>query len=154
MSVKKNRVINGVISIVILLVSLAVMIIDFAVPTVNIFIHPVLTFLMCLCIGFGILHLCLGVVNKSAFYTFLGAIWLGLAIFYVLICLLNWWIALISVVVFWLIMGSLNTIINGNSADDSAMNKDGDDYKTYQERKEEVTEENGKEVPELKSFKD
>jgi flagellar basal body-associated protein FliL len=156
MSANKNRIINAVLSIIILLLSLAVMIIDFAVPSVNILIHPVLTFLLCLFTGFGLMYLCLGITRKSAFSCFLGAILIGFALFYLLICLTNWWIALISVIVLWLIMGLINTIICGNSADDCAMNKDGDDYKSYQERKEEIKEENNskEELPTLKSFKD
>lgn len=157
MNGKKNRVINGVISIAILIVSLAIMIIDFAVPSVNIFIHPVLTFLMCMCIGFGVWHVCLGVASKSIFYTFVGSIFFGLALFYVLICLLNWWIALVSLIVFWLIMGCLISILFGNPQDDCAMNKEGDGYKDYEERKleeEKTASEESSEVPELKSFKD
>ncbi len=134
MSKKKNRLVNGIVSILILIVSLALMIIDFVSPTVNILLHPVLTFLLGICVGFGVFYILLGLLRKSAFYTLGGAFCFGLALLYVLSCLLVWWIGLIVVIVFWLVMGIVNTIVNGNSADDCAMNKEGDGYKPYAER--------------------
>ncbi len=155
MAKNKKRLINGIISILILVASLVVMILDFAIP-LNIWVHPILTLLLCLFGGFGLFMIIGGIAQKSAFKFFIGAGLFALALLYVLCCEVKWWIAIIAVIVFLFVMAVLNGIINGNSADDSAMNKDGDDYKTYAERKKEQPADDAEEteIPELKSFKD
>lgn len=137
---KKNRLVNGIVSILILIISLALMIVDFVSPSINILLHPVLTFLLCVLVGFGVFFIVSGLIKKSAFSTLGGSFCFGLALLYVLSCLLVWWIGLIVTVTFWLVMCIVSTMINGNSADDCAMNKEGDGYRTYEARKQDKEE--------------
>ncbi len=156
MKLTKKQLIGSVIALVIVLASLAVMICDWAIP-LNIYVHPILTFLMCLFGGLGLMCLVYGFMGKSPWYFFLSAILIGLSGFYIAVNNLVWWISLIIVFVFWAVMGILSYMSAGNKTEDIALNKSSEykDYKTRKAEKEaaEAAEE-PKELPKIKSFKD
>ncbi len=156
MKKSKSRLVIGVAAIFILLVSLAVTLCDAFIP-LNIWIHPVLTFIFCLFVGFGILCIFLGFARKSVWFFFLSAIMIGLAFLYAASMELEWWIGLIILVVIWAIFGIISIVYNGNRTEDIALNKS-PDYKDYEQRKaeKEAAEKNEepKELPKIKSFKE
>lgn len=151
----KNQVLLSIISILIIIVAIAVMICDWAVP-LNIFMHPVLTFFMIVFGGFGILCYALGGVKKSSWFFLIGAFQIGLVIIYVLICVrVYWYIALIVMLSFWTITGIVTFLVCGNKTEEIALNKSSN-YKDYKQRNaEQQKDDNTKneELPEIKSFK-
>ncbi len=155
MKITKKQLILSIASIAILLISLAVMLCDFLVP-LNIWIFPVLTFLFCLFIGFGIMSLILGFYYRSPWYFFLSAILLGLALFYAVIQYVTWWICLVVLLVLWAIVAIVSYMSSGNKTEDIALNKS-PEYKNYNQRKAEKlkaeAEKEPDEMPEIKSFK-
>lgn len=156
MKITKKQLAVTLIGIAILVVSLVVTLLDALIP-LNIWVHPALTFLFCVFVGFGVLLSVLGFTHKSVFYFFLSSVLLGLALVYALSNYIEWWIGLIVVVVVWAIFGCVSFIANGNKTEDIALNKS-PDYKDYKQRKaeKEAAEqaEEKKELPEIKSFKD
>lgn len=152
----KKRLITGIISIIILLVSLTITLCDALIP-LDIWIHPALTFFFCLFVGFGALCLGFGFAKKSVWYFFLSAVLLGLAFAYAMSQYVEWWIGVIIVGVVWAIFGTLSIISNGNRTEDIALNKSAD-YKNYEQRKaeKEEAEKNAEpqELPKIKSFKE
>lgn len=152
---KNKRLVIGLTSIVILIASLTVMLLDIFIP-LKLWTHPVLNLLFCMFIGFGVLSLTLAIKSKSPWYFFLSAILLGLSIFYVLMQYVKWWIALIVLVLMLVIVAIVSVIIAGNKTEDIALNKS-KDYKDYEQRREEKLakekEERPVELPEIKSFK-
>ncbi len=120
----KNKVLNTTVSILILLIALTVTILDAVVPTLNIWIHPTLTFLFVLFLGFGIKTLVLGFMRKSAWNFFISAILLGFSFAYAFICTFTkiWWLAIIVVVVLWAIIALISIAYNGNGTEDIALN--------------------------------
>ena len=156
MKITKKQLAVTLVGIAILVVSLTMTLLDALVP-LEIWLHPALTFLFCICVGFGVLLTVLGFVNKSVFYFFLSSILLGLALVYALSNYIDWWIGVIVVAVVWAIFGCVSFIANGNRTEDIALNKS-PDYKDYKQRKaeKEAAEqaEEKKELPEIKSFKD
>lgn len=155
MKITKKQFAVAIISMAILIVSLAITLADALVP-LNFWIHPVLTFFFCAFVGFGILLIALGFIKSSPWYFFLSSILIGLALFYAMAQYLEWWLGLIIVGVIWIILATLSIISAGNGTEDIALNKSSD-YKTYQERVEEkkkLEEQKPKEeLPEIKSFK-
>lgn len=151
----KKQFFISVLSILIFLSSLALMLCDIFIP-LNIWTHPVLTFVFALFVGFGIMTFAFGIVKGSPWYFFLSAVLIGLSGFYVLIQYLKLWIALIILFVFLAIMPIISIIFSGNKTENIALNKS-PDYKNYHERKAEKTakekEELDEELPEIKSFK-
>ncbi|MBE7087489.1 MAG: hypothetical protein E7369_04225 [Clostridiales bacterium] len=152
---KKNRLVY-VIALCILVLSLAMTIIDWAVP-LNLWIHPLLNFVFFIFCGFGVFSFVLGFIKKSPWYFFLSAGLLALSVLYVLISYkMVWYVTLLIVVCVPAIIALLSLIVNGNKTEDIALNKS-DDYKTYEERKafKEAAEkeEPQEELPEIKSFK-
>ncbi len=156
MKITKKQLAVTLVCIAVLVVSLVITLLDALVP-LKIWVHPALTFLFCLCVGFGVLLSVLGFARKSVFYFFLSAILLGLALVYALSNYIDWWIGVIVVAVVWAIFGCVSFIANGNRTEDIALNKS-PDYKDYKQRKaeKEAAEqaEEKKELPEIKSFKD
>lgn len=152
---KSKRLVLGLISIAIILVSLAVMLVDVFVP-LSLWTHPILNFAFCIFVGFGVLALMLGVKEKSPWYFFLAAWLLGLAVFYLIIQYAKWWIALIILICILAVLGILSVIIAGHKTEDIALNKS-PDYKNYEQRREEKLQEEKlstpEELPEIKSFK-
>ena len=133
---KKERVITCSASIAILLVALTVMIVDFVVP-LQLWTHPILNFLFCVFVGYGVYFLVLGIVKKSAWYMFISAILLALSIVYVLcqyVFALPWWAIVIVTVVFCLIIAFVCIMLAGYKTEDIAINKS-QDYKDYYQRK-------------------
>lgn len=151
----QKKLIVPILSIAILLVSLAIMLCDILVP-LSIWVHPVLTFLFCAFIGFGTLSFALGFIKKSPWFFFVGAILVGLALIYALSNYIAWWITLIVVVVIWIVFAILSFMSCG-SVEDIAKNNN-PEYKTYEQRKAENVENNNKkeekELPKIKSFKE
>lgn len=153
---QRNKVVL-LISVAILLISLVVTLCDALVP-LNIWVHPVLTFLFCLFVGFGVTLIALAFIVRSPFYFFLSAGLLGIALFYALVNYMTWWIALIALFVTWGVFACLSFLVNGNKTEDIALNKSDEykDYKTRKAEKETAEAEKGedkKELPEMKSFK-
>ncbi len=157
MKISKNQLIVSLISIAILIVSLTFALLDALIP-LNLFIHPILNFLLVAFIGFGVLTLILGIIKSSPWYMFLSAVLIGLALVYLLIQFLGemWWLSLLVVGVVWIIFAILSFIYSGNKTENIALNKS-TDYKDYKTRKKEEknSEDNGekKELPKIKSFK-
>lgn len=147
----KNKKVICVASITILVLSLAFLLVDVLVP-LRLWTHSILNFLFCLLLGFGILLLSLGFKSKSAWYVFLGTIFLGFAIFYVLMQYLYWWLALVIMFVCWAVFGVLS-FMRSNSKTEYALN-DEPEYKDYKQRTAEKVEvEKVEELPKIKSFK-
>ncbi len=145
------------VSISILLASLTITLCDALVP-LNIWVHPILTFLFCLLVGFGVMLFVLAFLCRSPFYFFLSAVFSGFALFYALVNCTKWWLGIIAVLVLWSIFACLSFLLNGNKTESIALNKS-DDYKDYQTRKAEkeaAEKEEGEkknELPKIKSFK-
>lgn len=156
MKPSKTRLAVSIAAIGIILVSLLVMLLDIFVP-LNIWLHPVLTFLFCLFLGCGVLLLILGFARRSHWFLFLSSFLIGLAVFYALSQYVFWWLALIIVGVVWAIFGIMSFMCNGSMTEDIALNKSAD-YKNYEQRKAEKDKlersEPKEELPEIKSFKE
>lgn len=153
----KKSLVKGLISITILLLSLIFTLIDALVP-LKIWTHPILNFLFCNFIGFGIFTLVLGFKKGSVWFFFLSSILLGLAFFYALVQYVAWWLCLLIVSVVWIIFAILSFMSNGSKTEDISLNKD-ENYKTFEQRKaeekeKESSEKTKEELPEIKSFKD
>ena len=152
---KSKRLVLGLVSIAIILISLAIMLMDIFVP-LSFWTHPILNFAFCLFVGFGTLTFVLAVKEKSPWYFFLAAFLLGLALFYLLMQYVKWWVALIVLVCVLSVFGILSVIIAGNKTEDMALNKSSD-YKDYKQRREEKLQEENlaptEELPKIKSFK-
>ncbi|MBE7083606.1 MAG: Trep_Strep domain-containing protein [Clostridiales bacterium] len=153
MKISKSKMLVGILSIAILVVSLVVMFCDIFIP-INFWVHPVLNFLFCLFTGFGIVAIVLAFINKSSWYFFICAILLGFALLYALINYIEWWIAIIVAVVFAIIISLLSFITSSNKTESIALNAS-PDYKNYEQRKaeEQSVKEETEELPEIKSFK-
>ena len=151
----KKRLTLCIISIAILAVSLTVMLCDYLIP-LSFWTHPILNFLFALFVGFGIMSLVLGVTNKSPWYIFTATGLLGLAIIYVLLQYIEWWIGVIFVVVVCAVMAIISVMRSGVKTEDIALNES-PEYKNYKQRcAEKNSEEKSEreEIPQLKSFKD
>ena len=151
----KNKL-GYIVSLLIVVASLVVTILDWTMP-LNLFIHPLLNFLLFVFAGLGLYVFVLGFAKKSPAYFFLSAILLDLSFLYVLISYsVEWYICLVCVIVLPVIVMLLSLIVNGNKTEDIALN-DNDDYKNYQDRKAEEeakkSTEEKEELPEIKSFK-
>ena len=155
MKISKNQFIYTVISISILVLSVAFLLIDALVP-LNLWTHPFLNFLFCICLGFGALSFAVAVKKSSPWYFFLGATLFGLALIYVLWQYIPWWIGVIIVAVVLIICSLVSLISAGNQTENIALNKS-KDYKNYKERKaikdEEEKNSPKEQLPEIKSFK-
>ncbi|MBE5734068.1 MAG: hypothetical protein E7347_03345 [Clostridiales bacterium] len=152
---KTKKLVIPVLSILILIASLAVMLCDIFIP-LNFWTHPVLNFLFCLAIGYGVICISLGFIKTSAWYFFISAVLFGLALVYALMQYITWWIGLIIVGVILVIFAILSIISNGSKTEDIAINKS-PDYKNYFQRKEEKEKQEAEtqpeKLPEIKSFK-
>lgn len=152
-----GRKISLIASIAILVVSLIITLCDALVP-LDIWVHPILTFLFCAFVGFGVLLIVCAFIKHSPFYFFLSAAFLGLALFYAVINYTEWWIALIALFVTWGVFACLSFLVNGNKTEDIVLNKS-ENYKNYEQRRAEKQaaeaseEANPKELPKIKSFK-
>lgn len=148
-----EKKIIGIASIIILLLSLILMIMDFVLP-LNLWTHPVLNFFFSLFIGLGITCIMIGLLKHRVFMFFIGILLSGLAVFYLIIQYFVWWIALISCFVYIAVLTIINILINGNKTDDIALNNS-KDYRDYRNRAEktDIEEEKQEELPEIKSFK-
>ena len=155
MKIKGKQLALAVTSIIVLIVSLTVMLLDIFVP-LAFWTHPVLNFLFCMFVGFGVICMGLGFSKTSPWYFFLSSILLGLALIYALMQYILWWIGLIIVGVIWCIFAVLSFIVAGNKTEDIALNKS-PDYKTYEQRKVETEEQEAnkepEKLPEIKSCK-
>ena len=158
MKLTKKRLAVSIAAIAILVVSLAVALCDALIP-LDIWVHPILTFLFCIFVGFGVMCLVFGFTKKSPWYFFLSAIFLGLAFVYAFCCSVPdfWWISLIVVAVIWAIFAILSFMSSGSHSEDIALNKS-PDYKNYEQRKADreraESEKQPEPLPEIKSFKD
>ncbi len=157
MKTKKNLVL-AVLSICVLTISLTFALVDALVP-LDVWTHPLLNFLFCAAVGFGIIAMCLGFTKSLPWYFFLSTVLLGLAFFYALVQYIPWWICVLIVVVVWAIFGIMSFMKAGNQTEDIALNKS-PDYKTFEQRKAEEAAKKAEEkktekpLPEIKSFKD
>ena len=152
MKATKNQILVGILSILVLLGSLAVMLCDILIP-LNFWSNPVLNFFFCLAVGFGLISLIIGIIKRSSWYLFIGAFLLGLALIYLLAQYIKWWIGLIIVAVLWVVIAIISFMLGANKTE-FAIN-DSPDYKDYKTRKAKKleNEEQVEELPEIKSFK-
>ncbi len=154
MKTSKNKIVISVISIAILLLSLTVILLDVLVP-LNFWTHPILNFLFSLFLGFGVLALTLGMINKSPWFTFVGAILFGLSAFYALIQYIFWWLSLVIVFAMWSILAITNFMRCGSKTEFAINNEQ--NYKNYEQRNKEKekaeTTKEPEDLPEIKSFK-
>ena len=134
------------------------MIVDWAVP-LKVWTHPILNFLFGLALGFGIISLTLACIRRSPWYFFLCAILLGLALFYVTVQYVVWWLCLVIILVLMAVTIITSLMVAGNKTEEIALNKS-PDYKSFEQRKAEEKEKEAKEekqekpLPQIKSFKD
>lgn len=143
-------------SILIILSALVFCVLDWTL-VLNFCLHPITNFLFVLFIGFGFLTLILAVKNKSPWFFFVSAIFLGLSAFYVSIFYVVYWVSIIITISLLAVFVILSLIICGSKTEDIALNKS-PDYKNYQQRKEEKaileSEKPQEDIPVIKSFKD
>lgn len=150
-----KKLLLGVSALTVLTLSLVFALLDALIP-LKIWTHPVLNFLFALCIGFGIMMLTMAFMKKSPWFFFLSAVLLGLALFYVLMQYITWWIVLIILVVVLAIFAVISFMTAGNETEDISLNKS-PDYKNYEQRKagEQAQDKEGEQpLPKIKSFKD
>lgn len=156
MKISKKQLFVSIASIVVVLISLAVLLCDYLIP-IRFWTHPMLNFLFSLFLGFGIIAFILGLTNKSPWYFFLCSFCVGLSLIYAMLQYLPWWIGLVVVGCAWFVLVMISLITSGNKTEAIALNKQSD-YKDYNQRKaENFTEEQNKpqeELPEIKTFKD
>ena len=129
MKISKNGLIVALISLLILLGSLTVMLVNIF-SECKFWTHPVLNFLFCIFAGFGVLSFVLGVIKKSPAHFFLSALLVVPASFYAIIQYLYWWITLVIIVVIIAIFPILSIITCGNKTENIELNKS-KDYKNY-----------------------
>ena len=137
---RKNKI-GLIISLCIVVLSLAFMIITLVLPVDQRIMHPLLLFVYALSIGFGILSICYGIIRKSPAYFFLAVLPLliVLTISLIVFAHLIWWAIIVSDGVLLFVVGTLSLIINGNRTEDIAMNT-APDYKTFQQKEKERLE--------------
>lgn len=152
MKATKKQILVGILSIIVLLGSLAVLLCDILIP-LNFWLNPVLNFLFCLAVGFGLISLSIGIIKRSSWYLFIGAILLGLALIYLLAQYIKWWIGLVIVAVLWVVIAIISFMLGANKTEFA--NNDSPDYEDYKTRKAKKleNEEQVEELPEIKSFK-
>lgn len=155
----KNKKINLIVSICIVLVSIVPMILQIVgvLSLWNTFSHPVLTYFLTVLALFGVYGYVVFAVRKSAVGGLFGAILLSVFSVLVLVHYSFWWIVFVIVPVICLVTGMLGYLLRGDKTEKIALNAN-TDYKDYNQRKaeREAVEKNEekKEVPTLKSFKD
>ena len=154
MKLTKNKMIVYVISLFILLGSLTLTLLDALIP-LNLWTHPILTFLFCIFLGFGVMSLVLGYCKKCPWRVFVGSVLFSLAILYVLLQYVFVWLAILITFVLIAIL-SIFSFMRMGSKTEFALN-DSEDYKDYKQRKQEKAQlEESQEqqpLPEIKSFK-
>ncbi len=153
MKISKIKKIAALTSVSILLVALAITLCDALIP-LNIWLHPVLTFLFVSFIGFGVLCMVVAFVKHSTWYFFLSFIMLAAALSYALFSIgLPWWLIVIICCVLAAIAITVSLIANG-SITEYADNESAD-YKNYRQRtKEKGSFQSGDDILEVKSFKE
>lgn len=144
--------------IAVIVLSVAFMVVNFlAFP--DFLVHPVLNAVALASVLFAVTSYIKACSEKAPVYFMLGGILLGVVILYVLLSLFIelWWIAVVVTVALWLITGLTSYAIVGNKTEEIALNKS-PEYKNYEERMKEkyakAEEEDKKELPEIKSFKE
>lgn len=155
----KSKKINLIVSICIVLVSLIPMILQMAgvFSLWNTFSHPVLTYFLTALTLFGIYGYVVFGVRRSAVGGLFGAILLSVVAILVFVHYAFWWVIFVIIPVICLVTGLTGYLLRGDRTEDIALNAK-PDYKDYNQRKAEKQEaeknEEKKEVPTLKSFKD
>ena len=151
MSNMRKNLLFSILSIIVLALALTLTLLDALLP-IGILIHPVLTFLLVNFLGFGLILFVKGITVKSNWFMFISNILLSLALFYLIITFIKWWLALIIVFVFSVIISILTVCICGNPTEYADNKKDG--YLSYEQRKALKEEDvSSQELPEIKSFK-
>ena len=155
MKITKKQLAISLIAILITLASFTIMLLDFLIP-LKIWVHPILTFLLCMCSGFGVMSIVLAFIKKSPWYFFLSAVLLGLSVIYVMLQFLPWWIGVAGVGVLLIIIAIICFIVTNNKTDSIALNNS-PEYKNYEQRKQEKIEQEKEQATEelskIKSFK-
>ena len=154
MKITKKQLAITCVSALVLILALLFMILDFCkvVKFWDYAWHPILTFLLFVFLGFGVICFTLGISKKSPFYFMLSAVLIGLGLFGIIMHYIIWWICLIAVVVLWIIVALVSFISAGNKTESISLNAS-PDYKNYKERRAEEIETPEEELPEIKSFK-
>ena len=151
MNMKNNRLVLGVLSVLIVLSALTFTLLNALLPF-DFLVHPILNFLLIIFVGFGILAFCLGLTKKSPWFIFISNILLSLSVLYLTLYYVKWWISLLIVVVFAVCVSIISVMRCGNVTEQTDNNNP--NYKNYFERKKEQEgKDEEQEIPELKSFK-
>ncbi len=150
MKKSKSKLINMVLSVAIIVFSLAFCIIDFS-ANLDVWTHPILNFLFGIFLGFGLLFTIGGFCSKSTLNVMLGTIMLSLAIVYLTIQYLPWYIALICSVCYALCISIVSNTLFGNKTD--LADNSSSDYKSIMDKQEQGVEKEEVELPKIKSFK-
>ena len=155
MKISKKQLLISVVSLLILVASIAFLLLDVLLP-IGLWTHPALNFFFVMFVGFSVLTLVLGFSKASPWYFFLSGLLIGLCAIYALIQYIEWWAALLVVLGIWIIFAAISFIKAGNKTEEIAMNTSSE-YKNYEQRKaEKQALEQAKEpeeLPKLKSFK-
>lgn len=111
------------ISIIIITVSLIITLCDALIPW-GLWTHPILNFICIVFFGFGLLCFVYGIKKESPWYFFVSTCLLGLAIFYVLIHYIIWWLNLIIIGSIVAIVSIFSFILFGSKTEDIVINND------------------------------
>ena len=153
MEKSNKKYLHVLLSVSIIIISLVFCIVDYVLDC-EIWTHPILNFFFGIFLGFGILFSVRGFIKKSTLVVLIGTIFVSLAVFYLTIQYLPWYIALVCAGCYALCLSIISNSIFGNKTDYADNNSP--DYKNYVERakiaQEQETKENV-ELPEIKSFK-
>lgn len=148
---KKNALLFSILSIIILTVALTFALLDALIP-INFLIHPILNFLLLIFVGFGVLFFAKGVSNNSHWFLFISNLLLSLALLYLTVTCVKWWLSVLIVFVFSAIYSIIAYCFCGNIEQVADNKKEG--YLTYEQKKSFKEEDcSSQELPEIKSFK-
>lgn len=153
-SLKNN--LNYVVSIIILLVSLAITLCDALIDGFDFWTHPILNFLFLVSTLYGFFVLIKGFFTKNPWEFFIAGILLSLSLLYVLLHYTFVWLTLLILFCFIAGIALTSLAVCGNKTENIALNKN-EDYKDYKTRMAEKNKQEDEEVKEevvIKSFKD
>ena len=148
---KKNTLLFPILSIIVLTSALVFALLDALIP-INFLIHPILNFLLVIFVGFGVLLFAKGASAKSHWFLFISNLLLSLALLYLTVTYVKWWLSVLIVFVFSAIFSILSYCICGSIEKVADNKKEG--YLSYEQRKSLKEEDcSSQELPEIKSFK-
>ena len=115
--VKLNKKVIGCLFIAVLMIASILLVLQVA-GIFNFWQGVILNFFFVIFLGFGIIGILVGFVQKKTFSLFIGSILFSVGLFYALFNLFSiWWIALILCLVFIAIIAIISYICFGNKSD-------------------------------------